>query len=90
MTVATSKTQQPPSSELPDYPVRAFTTAEAANYCSISVATLKEGRQSGYREGRMDVPRHTALSTRKCVYLKDDLDAWLEKKRAETQFYGRE
>lgn len=63
---------------------RALSPREAAAYCGISVQTLKEGRIYGNSEKRMDTPKYTKLGPRKVVYLIDDLDAWLETKRAAT------
>lgn len=67
---------------------RALTQAQAAAYCGISEHTLREGRLTGKRANRMSVPRHTALGPRRVVYLIEDLDAWLEKRRAATEYFG--
>jgi len=35
-----------------------------------------------------DAPAHTRISPKKVVYLKEDLDAWLDRHKAETEDSG--
>lgn len=56
-----------------------FSTAEAAQYLSLSEAYLRELRMDGARRGRMTPPPFVRLSSRKVLYRRADLDAWLER-----------
>jgi predicted DNA-binding transcriptional regulator AlpA len=60
---------------------RAFSTGEAAIYAGVSESLLKQGRMTGPRARRLDVPRHIKLGGKKIVYLKEDLDSWLDAHR---------
>jgi predicted DNA-binding transcriptional regulator AlpA len=59
---------------------RAFNEHEAAEYTALSLSTLRQGRMDGPRENRLTCPPHVKIG-RKVVYLKDDLDGWLEQHR---------
>jgi len=88
----TSSQSSAPATPAPDLELsaispRALTPRKAAEYCGISEAVLKEARMNGKRANRMDAPRATKLGPRKVVYLIDDLDEWLEKKRASTEYF---
>lgn len=63
---------------------RALSTAEASTYIGISQSTLRQARMTGKRAKRIDAPPHTRLGGRKVVYLREDLDAWLESHRTAT------
>lgn len=55
---------------------RAYSTAEAAHYLSVSESLLRQARMASKN---IDAPKHTKFSCRKIVYLQEDLDAWLDK-----------
>jgi predicted DNA-binding transcriptional regulator AlpA len=61
---------------------RALPEEQAARYCGISASKLKNGRIKTPKS-ELDVPRHTKIGKR-VVYLRDDLDVWLEQCRAAT------
>lgn len=65
-------------------PKRALSTDEAAHYIGLSGVFLKQARMSGPRAKRLDAPQHTKLGCRKIVYLREDLDAWLDAHREKT------
>ena len=60
---------------------RAFTTSEAASYCGISESLLRQARMTGPKKRRLEAPQSTKLGGRKIVYLREDLDAWLDSHR---------
>jgi predicted DNA-binding transcriptional regulator AlpA len=66
--------------ELAKTPVRCLSEAQAARYLGISRSTLRQGRVLGPIIGRMPVPPFVKLG-RRVVYLRDDLDQWLEAHR---------
>lgn len=59
---------------------RGYSEEEAAHYLGISRISLRQGRMEGRRENRMPPPPFVRLG-RKILYLKDDLDRWLENHR---------
>lgn len=63
---------------------RAFKEPEAAEYLAVSRSYLRQDRMNGTREGRTPGPRciHIGRAVR---YLKEDLDAWLDQFRRDTQ-----
>lgn len=63
---------------------RSLSTNEAAEYIGLSPTYLKQARMTGPRARRLDAPQHTNLGCRKVVYLREDLDAWLDAHRART------
>ena len=56
---------------------RALSESEAATYLGISKITLRQGRCEGKRDNRMPPPPYVKIG-RKILYLRDDLDRWLE------------
>ncbi len=62
---------------------RALSECDAAIYLGISRISLRQGRCEGKRENRMPPPPYVRLGRRKIVYLRDDLDSWLEKYRVD-------
>lgn len=54
-----------------------LTEIQAAQYLGISRATLRQGRCEGRRENRMPPPPYVKLG-RKIMYIRKDLDQWLE------------
>lgn len=64
-------------------PPRGLNTREAAHYIGISFATLHKMRQEDYKrlkEGRpIGGPKLLKIGTR-IVYLRDELDLWLDSK----------
>lgn len=62
---------------------RAYSTAEAANYVSLSVSFLQKARLKAPKRV-YDAPAHTRISDKKIVYLREDLDAWLDEHKAAT------
>ena len=56
---------------------RAFNEMQAAKYIGMSVSFLRKDRMNGILEGRTPGPRWGKVGKR-VVYLKDDLDAWLQ------------
>lgn len=64
-----------------DFFKRAFTTAEAAIYCSVSESHLRQARMTSPSSRKLDAPRHTKLGKKKVIYLIEDLNNWLESHR---------
>lgn len=56
---------------------KTLTEAQASAYLGVSSATLRQGRCDGRRNNRMPPPPFVRLG-RKILYLRDDLDQWLE------------
>lgn len=56
---------------------RGFNEMQAAKYIGMSVSFLRKDRMNGTLEGRTPGPRWGKVGKR-VVYLKDDLDFWLE------------
>ncbi len=63
-------------------PRRGLSEAEAANYIGMSRSFLRQARMDGKRLNRTPGPPFTNVG-RKILYLKDDLDGWLEAHRHE-------
>lgn len=59
---------------------RGMTETEAAHYIGVAPISLRQGRSEGRREKRMPPPPYIKLG-RKILYLRDDLDRWLEMNR---------
>jgi predicted DNA-binding transcriptional regulator AlpA len=60
---------------------RGFTEAEAAKYIAMSRSFLRQVRMNGDRVGRTPGPPWIRIGSRAVRYLRDDLDAWLERHR---------
>ena len=56
---------------------RGMSESDAAIYIGVARISLRQGRCEGRRENRMPPPPFIKLG-RKIIYLKDDLDRWLE------------
>lgn len=56
---------------------RGMSESEAAIYIGVARISLRQGRCEGRREKRMPPPPFIRLGKR-IIYLKDDLDRWLE------------
>jgi hypothetical protein len=56
---------------------RGMSEVDAARYIGVAPISLRQGRCEGRREKRMPPPPFIKLG-RKIIYLKDDLDRWLE------------
>ncbi len=69
-------------SDGPLIPKRGLSEAEAANYIGMSQSFLRQARMDGKRLNRTPGPPFTKIG-RKVLYLKDDLDGWLEAHRHE-------
>jgi hypothetical protein len=61
---------------------RAMSEINAAKYLGVSSSTLRQGRCEGRRDKRMPPPPYLKIG-KKILYLRDDLDRWLEKYRVE-------
>ncbi len=61
---------------------RGLCEAEAAHYVGMSRSFLRQARMDGRRLNRTPGPPFTKIG-RKVLYLKDDLDRWLEQHRHE-------
>lgn len=61
---------------------RGLSEAEAAIYIGMSRSFLRQARMDGERHNRTPGPPFTKIG-RKVLYLKDDLDSWLEQYRHE-------
>jgi hypothetical protein len=61
---------------------RGLSEAEAATYIGMSRSFLRQARMDGERQNRTPGPPFTKIG-RKVLYLKDDLDNWLERYRHE-------
>lgn len=60
---------------------RAYDTKEASNYTSLSVSYLQKARLKNAARS-YDAPRHTRITDKKVVYLREDLDQWLDEHKA--------
>ena len=58
---------------------------EASEYTGLSHSTLRQGRMNGERLRRCPTPPFVKLG-RKIVYLKDDLDRYLEAHRVDSKY----
>ena len=70
---------------IPDGPPvtrRGLSEAEAADYIGMSRSFLRQARMDGKRINRTPGPPFTKIG-RKVLYLKDDVDRWLEQHRHE-------
>lgn len=56
---------------------KALSERDAAKYLGISSISLRQGRCEGRRDNRMPPPPFLKIG-RKILYLRDDLDQWLE------------
>lgn len=63
-----------------DVKKRGFSSKEAAVYLGISESALRQSRMDGPREGRLPPPPYVRLG-RKIVYLKDEMDQWIDRLR---------
>jgi excisionase family DNA binding protein len=61
---------------------RGFTEKEAAEYVGFSPSTLRQGRMTGARDGRIKTPPYVR-NGRSIRYLREDLDRWLEENRVQ-------
>lgn len=61
---------------------RGMSESEAAVYIGISCISLRQGRCEGRRDKRMPPPPYVKIG-RKILYLRDDLDRWLETYRVD-------
>ena len=59
---------------------RGFSEAEAATYIGMSRSFLRQARMDGERFNRTPGPPFSKIG-RKVLYLRDDLDTWLEEHR---------
>lgn len=59
---------------------RGLSESEAAEYIGMSRSFLRQARMDGHRQNRTPGPPYTQIG-RKILYLKDDLDSWLERHR---------
>lgn len=59
---------------------RSYTEKQASDYIELSTSTLRQARCYGEREGKTPVPKHINIG-RAVRYLKEDLDAFLDKMR---------
>lgn len=59
---------------------RGLSSSEAAKYLGISDSALRQSRMNGWRDNRLPPPPFVKIG-RKVLYLRDDLDRWLEKHR---------
>lgn len=59
---------------------RGMSEVEAALYIGVAPITLRQGRCDGRRERRIPPPPFVKIG-RKVLYLRDDLDRWLENSR---------
>ncbi len=59
-------------------PHRAFSEREAASYIGMSRSFLAQSRMDGPRESRTPAPPFIKIG-RSVRYLREDLDAWLDK-----------
>ncbi len=55
---------------------------EAAQYLNVSQSFLRQDRMNGVRENRTPGPPFVRIG-RKILYLREDLDGWLDKHRVE-------
>lgn len=62
-------------------PKRAYTEIEAARYLGLSRSFLRQSRMHGQREGKIPPPKFIKMGKRKIIYLREDLDHFLEQFR---------
>lgn len=60
---------------------RGLSEAEAAIYVGLSRSALRQGRMNRDRHGYIPPPPFVRLGRRKIIYLRDDLDRYLEQYR---------
>ena len=63
---------------------RVLNERAAAHYIGMSVSYLQKDRMNGILQNRMPGPRYAKLGKR-VVYLKEDLDMWLQQHIVERQ-----
>ena len=61
---------------------RGLCEEEAAAYLGISRSALRKARMNGPRRGHIPPPTHVKAG-RRVIYLREDLDAWLDQHRVE-------
>ena len=59
---------------------RGLSSKEAAAYLGLAESTLRQSRMDGKRENRIQPPTFVKCG-KKIIYLRDDLDRWLEAHR---------
>lgn len=64
--------------------IRSLDEHDAAAYVGLAPATLRQARCYGKRDSHTPVPKHIKIG-RAVRYLKEDLDAFLDKMRELTQ-----
>lgn len=69
-----------PPTPKPQVERRGYSEEEASHYLGLSRASLRQGRMEGKRGNRLPPPPFVKLG-RKILYLRDDLDRWLEENR---------
>lgn len=65
-----------------DLSKRGFTSKEAAHYIGMSDSYLRKDRMNGKRDGYTPGPKWVRVGSRGVLYLKEDLDYWLDTLRA--------
>jgi predicted DNA-binding transcriptional regulator AlpA len=68
---------------------RGLSETQAAEYIGLSRSTLRQGRMDGDREGRCPTPPFVRLG-RKIIYLREELDCWLDQHRVSPMSPGGE
>jgi predicted DNA-binding transcriptional regulator AlpA len=66
---------------------RGLTEEEVAQYAGVSRSALRQARMDGPREGRIPTPPFVKLG-RRVIYLRDDVDRWLEVHRKTFDWEG--
>ena len=60
---------------------RGFKEPEAANYIGMSASFLRKSRMDGDRNNHAPGPAYLRVGPRAIIYLREDLDLWLEQFR---------
>ena len=74
-----------PEQKAPELPKRGFNSREAARYIGMSDSFLRKDRMNGKRDGYTPGPRWVRIGSRGVLYLKEDLDDWLDRLRTERE-----
>lgn len=65
--------------------IKLLNETQASEYLGLSISTLRQGRMHGWRENRIQCPRHVK-SGRSVRYKIEDLDAWIDQHLVEPQY----
>lgn len=62
---------------------RSFDTREAAHYIGLSESHLRQARMTSKSAQKKDAPKYIKITSKKVVYLIEELDRWLDSHKGE-------